>query len=306
MNFTLVSTACPVCGSDNPRAAKAFRLVRRRSMPVLRDWLDRDLTVATCGDCGHHYLNPAPDEASFEAYYADDYFSADDTSPANQEPTLTAADRFFFRTCRMPPVPAGRLLDVGCGNRKYLLWCARQGYEAEGFDRRLYPAAAGSEALTVRTGDFLDNGMEAEGYDLITLWWMLENVPRPVEILRECHRLLRPGGHLLVGVTNYGSPDARFWGSYWHHLVLPEHLSHFTPASLSDAVARAGFAKSRIRHHPLSFDSLLSAGAWVEHRLGVRLPVHSTPARLASLPFGFVKAFLRCSGNITALARKDV
>ncbi len=275
-------------------------------MPLLADWVEHDFTIVACRDCPHHYLDPAPTEESLELYYGADYFAADHTAPANQRPELSAADRFFFATCRWPPVRRGRLLDVGCGNGKYLLWARRLGLEVEGFDRARYPLASGAEEIPVHLGELTSSDLPAATFDVVTMWWMLENTPRPLDHLRAARRLLKPGGYLLVGVCNYGCPEARLFGGYWHHLVLPEHLSFFTPRSLVELVRRAGFERLRLRHHPLSFDSSMSLAALAEHRLGLRLPLAHPALRLALVPAGVLKAWLRLSGNIGLLARRPV
>jgi hypothetical protein len=121
MRFTLVPMGCPVCGGDCPQAARPYRLVRRRTMPILRDLLETDLLIVACGNCGHHYLNPAPDEASFDAYYGDDYFMADDSSPANQQGSLSGADRFFFAAAgdRLPGTVASLTSAAETGNTSF-------------------------------------------------------------------------------------------------------------------------------------------------------------------------------------------
>ena len=62
--------------------------------------------------------------------------------------------------------------------------------------------------------------------------------PRPT--VAEVARILRPGGLFLVAVPNFGSPEARLTQAGWFHLDIPRHLSHHTPASLSQVLREAG------------------------------------------------------------------
>src|SRR5262249_48640694 len=105
-------------------------------------------------------------------------------------------------------------------------------------------------------------GMEIpeESFDNLTLFHVLEHVPDPVRLARTCHRLLRPGGILVVAVPN----DVSAWTSKLKKIgkrlgIKPFqkfspvlgiskagssreiHLSHFTPAVLRDLLVKTGF-----------------------------------------------------------------
>ena len=44
--------------------------------------------------------------------------------------------------------------------------------------------------------------LDSNCYDLVSLFDVLEHIPRPQHLLREAHRLLRPGGLLVIKVPN--------------------------------------------------------------------------------------------------------
>src|SRR5262249_28606919 len=76
---------------------------------------------------------------------------------------------------------------------------------------------------------------------------VIEHVHEPESLLRECHRILRPGG-VLVAVT----PNARSWchrvfGEAWFGLEPPRHLVMFAPRPLQAAARRAGFGVAGVR-----------------------------------------------------------
>jgi SAM-dependent methyltransferase len=73
------------------------------------------------------------------------------------------------------------------------------------------------------------------------MWQSLEHVHAPLETLREAHRLLVPGGKLVVAVPNIDSLPFCWFGASWIGLDLPRHLTHFSPWTLSSMLERAGF-----------------------------------------------------------------
>ncbi|MFI5052770.1 MAG: methyltransferase domain-containing protein [Acidimicrobiia bacterium] len=62
----------------------------------------------------------------------------------------------------------------------------------------------------------------------------LPNKGELVDTLAECHRILRPGGQLIVVMPNIRYLPGRYWDYFDHHLAL----THF---SLAEALALSGF-----------------------------------------------------------------
>ena len=84
-------------------------------------------------------------------------------------------------------------------------------------------------------------------FEVITMWHSLEHVHGPLEVLREAHRLLVPGGKLFVAVPNIDSLPFRWFGSAWYGLDLPRHLTHFAPWTLHYMLEKAGFRVGQTR-----------------------------------------------------------
>jgi SAM-dependent methyltransferase len=142
----------------------------------------------------------------------------------------------------------GRLLEVGCGSGATLESMNELGWQAEGID--FDPAAvekARRKGLTVHLGTLTEKKLPGNTFDAIAARHFIEHVPDPIETLRECRRLLKPGG-LLVLIT----PNARSWGhrlflADWRGLEPPRHLHIFTRSSLTTACALAGFGPGDCR-----------------------------------------------------------
>lgn len=144
---------------------------------------------------------------------------------------------------------AGRLLDVGCGKGRFLASARQAGWDVVGveFAEQLAAEARDHYGLDVKLGDFLEAPLEGP-FDVVTMWHVLEHLPRPADAVARSRDLLRPAGRLVVSVPNIESLQAKLSGSNWFHLDLPRHLFHFTPRSLHRLVERHGFRVEWIGH----------------------------------------------------------
>ena len=76
---------------------------------------------------------------------------------------------------------------------------------------------------------------------------MIEHVPDPIATLKECARLLKKGGKLVLATPNQESMSHRTFGKDWRGLEPPRHLHIFSPSSLNRALNQAGLNDVAIR-----------------------------------------------------------
>ena len=88
-------------------------------------------------------------------------------------------------------------------------------------------------------------------FDQVILWHVLEHLTNPREVLAEIHRILKPGGQVIVAVPNFSSLQAEWTGPAWFHLDLPRHLYHFPVEGLRTLLQRTQFAIAREQHFSL-------------------------------------------------------
>lgn len=82
----------------------------------------------------------------------------------------------------------------------------------------------------------------SESVDVVFTSNFFEHLPDKRALLRtleECHRVLRPGGRLLVLMPNLRYVGARYWDYFDHHLPL-------THLSLAEGLKLAGFAPQEV------------------------------------------------------------
>jgi SAM-dependent methyltransferase len=150
----------------------------------------------------------------------------------------------------LPPwAGRGRLLDVGCASGKFLRQMAAVGWTCAGIEPDPEAAARARQVTpNVFTGEPMAAPFAPESFDLVTAFHVLEHLPDPLAVLRRMLGWLAPGGTAVVEVPNVGGLGARLFGPYWSGLDLPRHLVHFSPATLTALVVRAGGRVVTLHH----------------------------------------------------------
>ena len=126
------------------------------------------------------------------------------------------------------------LLDLGCGRGEFLHGFAELGFRAQGFDRSRPERPRFSEPVVV--GDYEQSGLPfADGqFSVLFNKSVFEHVRDISSLLRECHRVLAPGGRMVSLV-----PD---WTAQWRHFYDDwTHVRPFTMTGLRECIQSHGF-----------------------------------------------------------------
>lgn len=154
----------------------------------------------------------------------------------------------------------GRLLDFGCGAGAFLAAARAAGWDAVGYE----PGDRG-RATCERQGLAVEGSLAAlppRSFDALTAIHVFEHVPNLRATLADFGRLLRPGGRLCVEVPNATSLRARIsrLSSRFdeRYRAFPIHLSYFTPGSLRQLLASAGWADVRVTTVGVGLEELVA------------------------------------------------
>jgi len=230
---------CPVC--DGTRARPAFRASGLES------------TVVLCEECGLGRFHPPPDAETIRSFYPDAYYGGPGTKfqPAIEALVRWVGERHISFLCRDLPRGA-RILDVGCGRGVILGPLADRGFEVHGVEISEEAARGADPRARIRIAPRLaEAGYGDAFFDEVVIWHVLEHLPDPRETLTTVHRILRPGGRLVVAVPNLASLQARLTGPAWFHLDVPRHLYHFPLPALQRLLVRTGFELVSEHHFSL-------------------------------------------------------
>lgn len=134
--------------------------------------------------------------------------------------------RFNYVAGMVPPGP-GCALDVGAGAGQFLICLNRLGYTATGLEishpmaseaaTRLRRRSAGRHHAGVIIGDCEHIPCPDESFDLYTAMGVIEYQDSDEPMIRECRRVLKPGGIGIITARNRSCPAVRWKCFYEDH-----------------------------------------------------------------------------------------
>ncbi len=140
-------------------------------------------------------------------------------------------------------LPGARLLDVGA-NLGLFVREASTLFRASGIEpsESVVEWARREVGADVEVGS-IEGGIERfhGQMDVVTLFDVLEHLPDPDRALQQCHRLLRPGGHLFLTTPDAGSLMSRLLGRQWYYVDMDEHVVLLTRENVRTVLQRTGF-----------------------------------------------------------------
>jgi len=175
--------------------------------------------IMRCAVCDVAYLYPMLSETEKEKFYKDEFHEfmekrAGTAAAANSdwlvpENHIKANERQVARRMKYIkphlPVPGGRILDIGCSSGFMLFPLKELGYDCIGIE----PAANYSQFISSKgilcfqsLKDFLDSTEAETGFDLITHFFVADEMLDPILFIRQQIPLLREGGKIIFEVNS--------------------------------------------------------------------------------------------------------
>jgi len=233
-------------------------------------WKPGSYSLARCAHCSLVQTWPRPTAATLAAAYDGTYDSTEARSSLQafyegRVGRLLNHYRLITIEKVRPVTSSDHVIDVGCSYGHFLQYIRQQrGADTTGLDTDpgSLEHAVEPEACAYRLETLQSDELDPESASIVTFLECLEHDPDPVRTLRSAARILKPGGLVSIEVPMWDSLWRRVFGRYWHPLFVPQHLVHFSRATLTRAVQTAGLEP--VHHQTMLFPSelTLSLRAW--------------------------------------------
>ncbi|HEX7042356.1 MAG TPA: class I SAM-dependent methyltransferase, partial [Patescibacteria group bacterium] len=138
---------------------------------------------------------------------------------------------------------SGRYLDVGCSYGIGLKAAKDLGFDVLGVEPTKKAAEYAKKHFNVKViQKTLENAkIKTNSFDVVSLYDVLEHIPNPNKFLQEIRRILKPHGLLVIQSPNIESVAFTLLRTNWNWLLVPNHLWHFSKASISNILDKNGF-----------------------------------------------------------------
>ena len=263
---------CPLCHGTH--IEHLFQVARQGKL-----W-----RLGHCLDCGLHFTDPHPTLEDIKHFYTGNYHGEQREEGGTERKFGPKYERYLQWLGTF--VPSGSTLDVGCSTGLFPHMFLKKGYDAEGLELNPESAEWGAAhyGIPIHCRTIEDHAhTSAKAYDLITMTDVLEHTVNPQETLGVVHRLLNPGGHLLVTFPDIQAPKSRYYQLLakvfrrdwlWITCHVPHHTWEFTEPMARNCFQKAGFTVVGFRRTEPRF------------RLSGKFGILSLPADLCDLgPF---------------------
>lgn len=197
--------------------------------------------LCQCQNCGFVSSKAIPTEQELVAHYKG-YGRNDYLSPITIKRCEELLDRLE------PYRNTNRILDWGCGIGYFLEVAKRKGWEVFGTEYT-------NEAVRICQGKginmfqgTLDKVDLPVGYfDVITSFEVIEHINNPLVEVERMDRQLRPGGIIYHTTPNFNSLLRYYLKEEYNVIAYPEHLSYYTPKTLTLLFQKFGYNKQLLK-----------------------------------------------------------
>lgn len=218
-------------------------------------FLNKDgYSLYKCSKCNLVYINPLPKPDFLKR----DVYSKESGYQGNKAKDLTKTKpdkktRDILNYLEKNNIK-GNLLDVGCSNGEFMYHAYKRGFEVHGVELNSGTADIGiKHGLKIFKGILNDAKYEDKFFDVIFLGDVIEHVLSPKEFMKECDRILKPNGRVIISTPNLDCTWAKITIALdkvfkipCSSVTPPYHTFQFSENNLDLLLSSLNFSKTSI------------------------------------------------------------
>ena len=180
--------ACVLCGAT-----------RRRQVYEIAGY-----AIVRCLGCNLVFTDTTLSRSDSAAYYSESYFAGGTAQGYADYDGQGHRRRAHYRSLipllhRYLGPKQPRVLDIGCATGLFLEVARADGWQTWGVELSSWAAKrAQSKGLTVHEGTLEEASYPDSFFTVVTMWDVIEHLADPVKTLAEVHRIMSPGGLLVL------------------------------------------------------------------------------------------------------------
>ncbi len=229
---------CPSCGSGSFSSR----------------FIKNGFRYVTCNACELVYINPQLTQDALALAYNDEelrsFFMNEILLSSGESGQRKEFEKRTRRVSSLVTRSNPRLLDVGCAAGNFMMIAKEKGFTVEGLelDELYVDHAVKKRGLKVHKATLHEMHYPEGSFDAVTMWDILEHLPKPMDTLSEVSRILAPGGVLALTTINHACINQRILGDRWRYWMPPDHICSFTPKVLEQMLNKADFSVVSVKH----------------------------------------------------------
>ena len=222
---------CPVCFESKTREI----------------WPDKKYVTCSCNNCGAKFIvnRPTFDELCL-------HYNAANFDPVYED-SKSQLDYYYGKLAQRIKKyhpENGAIFDVGCSRGWFFEHLPGWKYFGNELNSSDCNKAKDQFGDNIYNLDFKDCPELTGEIDLVSFQDVLDHFIDPDEAIRKAHRMLRPGGIMVIKVHDWGCLYARLTGMKFYAYLPPSHLTFFNKRSLEFLCNSNGFKIVESNHIP--------------------------------------------------------
>lgn len=227
---------CCVC--ESPNFTKLYTIKRPEGT----------VNIVRCNKCGHIYQNPRLAVKKItDSYNKRKNFYRSIPKKAN------SAAFNLINNCRLKSIEKfldmerGRILDIGCSFGAFIKTAKNTGWQAYGIEisKHMADFTKRKMQLNVFHGTLEEAKYPKGFFDVITMFDVLEHVPNPRKTIKECNKILKNNGLLVIQTPAIDSLYSKIRGKKWDYYGL-QHLNYFSKKTMNTLLGKNNFIIKKI------------------------------------------------------------